>query len=151
MRKIYKICALALVAALSLGFGPARAEVAVTIDQVEGDILFSLPGLPDPAPAYPVDTALTGTASFNNPGGAVGVLMTGPFGEKSGEAELSCDEAGTACTWSFTIPFFVAPGEYQVWVNAVDVDETVVYAPCNPNPEPEPEGTECVGLKVTVL
>ncbi|MGH2831043.1 MAG: hypothetical protein ACRDJM_11220 [Actinomycetota bacterium] len=145
MRKTLVMSVVALTAALAMALTPARAEVTVTIDQEEGATVFSLPPLPEGV-EYPAEipTKLTGTATFNSPGGSVTVLVGRP-NPVAREATLDCDEAGTTCSWSASLPFLVTPGETEIFVAAADADETIVYAPCDPGIE------GCAGHAIMVI
>jgi len=112
------------VAGLVMALGTAHAEgVSVSIDDANGATVISAPGLPDGV-AYPdaIDTQITGKASFDNADNGVTVQLIQGSGDAAvvaytRQADLTCDEANS-CTWSFTVPFIITPGDYTVLATA---------------------------------
>lgn len=112
-----------------LAFGSASADVGVTIDNEAGSTVFSLP-LPPEQAGYPegINTQVSGTASFVNPGSgsvlyqfsSVDPITGAEVVNYSGDAPVSCGDDG--CTWAFTVPFILGPGEYTIAVTASEPD-----------------------------
>ena len=140
--------AVAMAAVALLGSRIAGADVTVSIDQASGSIVASAPGLPDGVD-YPeeVVTTFTGTAAFDSGDNGVQVILAQPqpVGRVNpldptnavedltapqpdavvftGQADATCD-ATFHCTWSFTIPFIITPGDYKVTVVAAELNQT---------------------------
>lgn len=112
MRSFTRLLALSVVATVAFAMMPAHAHnVTVSFDNAGGDILFSLPEGVEELP-----TTLTGDATFDaDREGGVGINLYQGTGDSqvityAGQAVLNC--AGTACTWSFRLPFITEPGFY---------------------------------------
>lgn len=136
----------ALAGLLVLALGTAHADVSVSIDTAEGATLFSLPK--SDLVAYPdgIETRVSGDAGFGSAQGSVlyqfyGSSGTEPIPSYAGQAELSCNESGSECTWSFTVPWILPPGDYEIVVTASEPDPQ----------DPDHELTASSSVDVTVL
>lgn len=137
LKRTFRGMILGVAGLLVLTLTPAHAAVTVSIDAEEGDIVFSLPGLPEGV-EYPseIQTVITGTAGFDSTDGGVlyQFIVDGPEGEivyYSGQADLAPAGCSAECTWSFRVPFLLPPSEYDVKAIASQPD------PVNPELPPE--------------
>src|SRR5687767_8785799 len=132
---------------LVLALGSAHADVSVTIATEDGATVFSLPAEGDVV-QYPdgIETKVNGTAGFGSTDGTVLYqFSTSSGGDEipsyAGEAALECNEDGSACTWSFSVPWILPPSDYKLTVKAVEPD------PANP----DGELSQVTSINVTVL
>lgn len=147
LKRIFRGMILSAAGLMVLALTPAQAAVAVDINLDTGDVVWSLPGLPEGVEYPPeLQTVIDGTAAFDSPDGTVffQFIVPKPDGDLvyyAGEATLS--EAGCLeCTWSFTVPFLLPPSEYDLKV--------IASQPNQVDPELPPE-TATDTVKVMVL
>lgn len=114
------------VAVLAMTVSAADAAVGVHITTPNDSTLFTLPA-PQFNLSYPPEISrdISGTASFDSANASVlyqfvtAARDNSPIVAYSGDTAPTCPEVGPfSCTWSFSVPFFLPPGDYRVDVTA---------------------------------
>jgi hypothetical protein len=138
LKRKFRGIILCVAGVMALAMGTAHADVTVSIDLATGDTIWSLPGLPEGVD-YPEEfqTVVTGGAGFDSTNGSVFYEFTVPAPDGppivvyTSQANLAPAGCSAECTWSFRVPFFMPPNEYDLIVTATEPN---IVNPDDPGP-----------------